>query len=110
MLPLQHVLCLFWVFCFVGVYPDSSYLDLQHLLQDRHQFLSYPPSRASPVLKRGTEPSADEPAAKRMAFDPDAEPAGAPKDITAHSFSKPTSFEALEETHLKDGVKEIKRH
>uniref|UniRef100_J3MVS2 Uncharacterized protein n=1 Tax=Oryza brachyantha TaxID=4533 RepID=J3MVS2_ORYBR len=47
---------------------------------DRHQFLSYPPSRASLVLKGALEASADEPAAKRTTFHPDAEHAGVPQD------------------------------
>uniref|UniRef100_J3LXN9 Transposase (putative) gypsy type domain-containing protein n=1 Tax=Oryza brachyantha TaxID=4533 RepID=J3LXN9_ORYBR len=50
-------------------------------------------SRASPMLKRGSEASADEPAAKRMAFDPDTELAEAPEDNDAptptHSPSPP---------------------
>ncbi|XP_006665046.2 uncharacterized protein LOC102701138 [Oryza brachyantha] len=41
---------------------------------DRHQFISHPPRQTAPERKRTAEVSTDEPAAKRSAYDPDAEP------------------------------------
>uniref|UniRef100_J3M569 Uncharacterized protein n=1 Tax=Oryza brachyantha TaxID=4533 RepID=J3M569_ORYBR len=58
---------------------------------ERHQYLSYPPSWASPELKRAAEAFSDEPAAKRLAFDLDAEPLEAPEDADAPSPTRSPS-------------------
>uniref|UniRef100_J3KUJ4 Uncharacterized protein n=1 Tax=Oryza brachyantha TaxID=4533 RepID=J3KUJ4_ORYBR len=58
---------------------------------DQHQFLSYHPSQASPVLKRALEEFTDEPADKSVAFDPDAELAAVPEDVDAPSPTRSLS-------------------
>uniref|UniRef100_J3KZT9 Uncharacterized protein n=1 Tax=Oryza brachyantha TaxID=4533 RepID=J3KZT9_ORYBR len=55
---------------------------------DRHHFLSYPPSQAMLELKWAAEVSADEPAAKRIAFDPDADLPEVSEDADAPTCPK----------------------
>uniref|UniRef100_J3KUF2 Uncharacterized protein n=1 Tax=Oryza brachyantha TaxID=4533 RepID=J3KUF2_ORYBR len=67
--------------CFQGT--SSRAESLGYFSLDRHLYLSYPLSWPVPELKRVAEVSADEPAAKRIVFNPDTELSEAIKDADA---------------------------